>query len=450
MSRRLVAVTAVLALVAAGCAQEPADVALGGPASNSGAIPRCEEVPGISAPQELYRETPIYVGNEMPVEEVQAWAESQPGFGAIWIDRDLNGWVTVGFTEDVEQRQADIEELFPDDGVVAVALQHPPAELQSLQNRVARFLSGHGEQAGVGSYDNRGVVGVAFAVLEPRLVDLLASEFAGEPLCVEGLDPEDAPTPGPQPEGGDGWRLLADEARLGESYRTGIATDQAQLAELWLTVGLDSEIPEVDFETEIVIWFGAVFGSSCPDIRLDDVVVVGDLVHAEIVLATPALACTDDAVPHAYLVAVDRSKLPKGPFRIQLGADDPRGTVADERTLVDADLSVPGSVAGPDQVGGDHTPPEPHFVQSGDIIEPGYPVPYRLYTHCGIEWLGELNDVVWRTSEDLPAEWEAVIESEVIELQVTMRTGNPPTVEASANGATITYEPTTEPVPGCD
>ena len=335
-----------ISLMAMGCADPTNSVSpLGEGSGLETEFPHCEEVPGISAPEELYRQTPIYVGNEMPVEEVQAWAESQPGFGAIWIDRDHNGWVTVGFTEDVEQRQADIEELFPDDGVVAVALQHSPTELQSLQNRVASFLNGRGEQAGVGSYDNRGVVGVAFAVLEPRLVDLLASEFAGEPLCVEGLDPEDAPTPGPQPEAGDGWRLLVDEARLGESYRTGIATDRAQLEELWLTVGLDSEIPEVDFESEIVIWFGAVFGSSCPGIRLDYVVVVGDLLHAEIVLATPARACTDDAVPHRYLVAVEMSKLPKGPFRIQLGSDDPRGIVGDERTLVEVDLTFPASFA---------------------------------------------------------------------------------------------------------
>ena len=46
--------------------------------------------------------------------------------------------------------------------------------------------------------------------------------------------------------------------------------------------------------------------------------------------------------------------------------------------------------APPGAIGPDPALPEPWFVESGDVIEPGFAVPYRLYVHCGIGWLGEL------------------------------------------------------------
>ena len=94
------------------------------------------------------------------------------------------------------------------------------------------------------------------------------------------------------------------------------------------------------------------------------------LVHAEIVLVDSPMACTDDANPHAYLVAVERARLPSGPFAIQLGADDPPAGVPEERTLVDADLSRPGAVAGPGAVHGDPSLPEPFVLEPGSIMEP--------------------------------------------------------------------------------
>jgi hypothetical protein len=211
-------------------------------------------------------------------------------------------------------------------------------------------------------------------------------------------------------------------------------------------------VPEVDFETEVVIWFGAVYGSSCPDIRLDDVVVDGTTVHAVIVLPNPPVACTDDANPHAYVVAVERTKLPEGPFVIQLGPEDPPAGVPEERTVVDVDLSQPGAVAGPDDIGQDPGLPGPQYVESGDIIETGFARPYRLYIHCGIEWLGEFNDYNWRTDDPMPPEWTGakLIDFETIEVEITLSTGNPPQIDATANGATVTYTPSDDPVPGCD
>ena len=88
--------------------------------------------------------------------------------------------------------------------------------------------------------------------------------------------------------------------------------------------------------------------------RLDDVVadLEHSIVHARITLLDAAVACTADALPHAYVIALERSSLPGGPFRIQLGADDPPPGVPEERTTVDANLSEPGSVAAPGEICG--------------------------------------------------------------------------------------------------
>jgi hypothetical protein len=182
------------------------------------------------------------------------------------------------------------------------------------------------------------------------------------------------------------------------------------------------------------------------------------LVHAEIVLVDSPSACTADANPHAYLVALERAWLPSGPFAIQLGADDPPRGVPEERTVVDVDLSRPGAVAGPGEVHGDPSLPEPLINESGAVIEPGYAVPYRLYVHCGIEWLGTINDVTWRADlpdgslAGVPPEWEPAMNAsrQTVELSIILRTDPEPAIAATANGHTVTYRPTTELPPGCD
>ncbi|MGI8999265.1 MAG: hypothetical protein ACR2GO_06115 [Candidatus Limnocylindria bacterium] len=423
----------------------------------SSTIPTCATIEWISAPAERYRDSPIYVANEQPTEEIRAWAADQPGFEELWIDRDRLGWITVAFSTDADARQADLERLFPDVGVVAVEVDWSLADLEQLQRRIGEELDPIFAPSSWISVQ-QGVVGIGLGVLEPERVAAIEARFAGEPVCIEGADPADMPAEGPQPQQGDGWRLLADEQGAGQPYRTGLASDQLSYERLWADVGLSSDPPPVDFESEVVIWFGAVYGSSCPNLRLDDVVVdaVRTLVHAEIVLVDPPSACSGDANPRAYLVALERTKLPAGPFAIQLGADDPPAGVPEERTLVDVDLSQPGAVAGLGDVGGDPLLPEPEINESGAIVEPGFPAPYRLSVHCGIEWLGHVNEIAWRTDvpadplDFVPPEWEPSVRGESIDLSILLQTDPEPVIEATANGHTIVYRATAEELPGCD
>ncbi len=451
MNRQRTILLMVIAIVVAACGVERADEPL---APVSAGFPSCEDVPVITAPQEAYRDSPIYVQNEMPIEDVQEWAATQPGYEGLWIDREHNGWLTVAFSENAADRQADLKAMFPDVGVVAVEVEHTTEELADLQARVSEEMAQLLDSFAAGSYENKGVVGVSVGILTPEIIEAIAKRLPGEPICVEGGDPSTLPPPGPQPQEGEGWRLLADEAPAGDAYRTGIATDQGSLETLWEGIGLETPLPDVDFETEIVVWFGAVYGSSCPDIRLDRVVVEGPLVYADIVLPNPPVACTDDANPHAYLVALERDRLPAGPFAIQLDSNDPPQGVPEERTVVNVDLSQPGSVAGPDDIGQDPNLPGPQYVESGDFIETGFPQPYQFNVHCGIEWLGEFNNYSWRTDDAIPPDWlekgEVFDSGETIVVNITLFEGSQPRVEVEANGVAVTYEPTNEEIPGCD
>lgn len=351
----------VLVLMIAGCGDDEAGVRSEGPvgasstsptaptegAPTAGELPfglqRCPADPTfVSAPEEWYRDEPVYVENEMPVEDVRAWAAGQPGFEDIWIDRDHGGWISVAFSEGAEERQAELEREFPGVGVVAVPVDWTDAELVELRDEAFGAMVEAGFQPGGSHGVHTGLVEVWVGELTPeRLAPL--EPFAGPRLCVTGVESVDVVRPGPQPDAGGGWRLLGTD-RTGDSYRTGIATTDEQLASLWRGAGLAGVAPTVDFETEVVVWFGAVFGSGC-EIRMDDVVFDAErrLVHGDFVIPGVHQVCNDDANPEAYVVAVERASLPEAPFHVQLDADDPPAGAPEERTTVTEDVRSPGA-----------------------------------------------------------------------------------------------------------
>lgn len=318
-----------------------------GSASSGDALPfdlqRCPtEMALASAPEAWYREEPVYVENEMPVEEVRAWATQQPGFEDIWIDREHNGWISVAFSEGAEARQVELEERFPGVGVVAVPVDWTEGELVALRDEAFGAMRDAGFEVGGSHGVHTGLVEVWVGELvEERLAPL--APFAGPRLCVVGVEPQDVIRPSPQPESGDGWRLLGTQ-RTGDSYRTGVATTDEQYASLWREAGLDGDLPAVDFDDEVVIWFGAVYGSGC-EIRMDDVVfdLERRVVHGDFVIPGVHQGCNSDANPEAYVVAVERSSLPEAPFDVQLDADDPPLGAPEERTTVSEDLRTPGA-----------------------------------------------------------------------------------------------------------
>lgn len=256
----------------------------------------------------------------------------------------------------------------------------------------------------------RGAVGATRpAVLLAGLLLLGACGTAG------GTDPagtarptERAPVELEQATAGAGWRLLG-EGPTGEPYRTAVATTDDQLHAVWRSVGLDGDPAEVDWEREIAVWFGAVYGTGCP-VRLDGVVVVDDLVHGDIVVPGEPDACADDANPYAFVVAVSRDLLPDGPFQVQLEARDPYPGEPQERTVVEVGLTVPGSTASGEQMYADPAlagPPEPPLVADGDDLPGDASVRYvyRADRSCQTPVLGPLDGSVWRPA-DGEAPWD--------------------------------------------
>ena len=416
----------------------------------------CRDVPELAAPPEAYRDEPMYVFSEGPVAEVKAWAESQPGYEEIWTSDHL-GWIAVAFSRGAEARQEDLEKEFAGVGVVAVPVERTRAELEALAARVGRelapFLAEY-DWLSIGASVHKGVAHLKVGVLTEELRRAIEKGFTGEPLCVEGIDPASVPAPGPQPTGGDGWRLVAEGKGIRGPGRISLATDAASYAELW--VDWDAPVPEVDFQDHVVIRFVAVHSGSCPDIRLDHVAVDGDVVYPEIVNLTTEAVCTTDANYYPYVVALERSHLPPGPFAIQTEAELSGHNALEERLLVDADLSKPGAVPGPGAVRPDAVRPdaslsEPTPVGSGLVTGPGIPELYRLDTRCGIEWLGEVNGVAWRTDEAMPEEWKRAVEADGgLNVSMTMYVEPEPLIEAKLNGETIVYKPTDEERPKCD
>jgi hypothetical protein len=412
-------------------------------------LARCGEFEVIGADPAFYRDEPVYVGNEMPIDDVRAWAVDQPGYEDIWIDRENRGWIAVGFRSDAAERQTELEAQFPGVGVVAVQIEYGRDELDELLREVFAVMRANGLSPSGGASVPTGQVSVYVGVLDEATLEPLA-EFADRPVCFEGVDPADAVIDGPQPTSGDGWRLLAVE-RSGESYRTGVATTEDQYAALWAQSGVTAAPPPVDFDDEIVIWFGAVYGTGC-EIRMDDVIIDLDraIVHGEFVVPGNPGACNDDANPEAYLVAVERTRLPEGPFAIQLNATDPPAGVPEERTLVTVDLSAAGSTATDDQIGTDpalfDAADQGYVVEAGGIVEPGFPADYRLDLDCNFELIGPINGNVWSAeatgiSSAPNAAWTSASDADGTLLVEILLTENPPGLTLTANGHTERYGP---------
>ncbi len=382
------------------------------PTAVSGGVagfPSCADVPRIRADEAIYREEPVYGNAEELRQEVQVWAADQPGFVELGLDRERNGWITIWVKgADVDALQEQVAQRWPGEGIVVVEVPWTTGELEALRAEVDAALREAGVRTGgSGLLPHHGVAEIYLGVITPEAEDVLAG-FAGRPLCVDGIAAEQALEDKEQPTAGEGWRLLG-EGLTGESYRTAVATTGDQLQEMWRTAGLEGDPPGVDWESEIAVWFGVVYGSGCP-VRMDGVVVEGDLLHADLVVPGEVYGCNEDANPHAFVVAVARDLLPEGPFRVQLEARDPYPGAPEERTVVDVDLTNPGSTATDEQLHADSTlavPTEPPLVADGDDLpaEQSVRYVYRDDPACETPVLGSLDGSIWRLA-DGEAPWD--------------------------------------------
>ncbi len=416
----------------------------------------CADVEPVAVDAGAFRDSPVYVGNEQPMRKVLKWARKQPGYEDVWIDRDHFGWLVLAFSRDADLRQQELTKRFPDDGVVAVEVEHTTKRLRKLQNRLTRQLPQIVDSFAVGVDVTANVTEVSVPYVSEEVVAELEERFPGEPFCLDGGDPADQPVAGPQPSEGEGWSLVGYEhmdAR-GKNYRTGVAADAKGYRRLWERTGLKGAPAEVDFEQDVVLWFAVGHGSACPNMRLDDIVVDQEspAVYPAIVDVDGNVACTDDlAGVYQFVVALDRERLPGGPFVVGLSAPDGYG-VGRDQTVVEIDLSEPGASANKGDihpaVAAGKEPP----ARSGTFVEPYGAWDYLIDTTCGIGYLGVLNDIHWITDEaDLPDAWGPSVEPDGgLLVSIAIVEAPDAHVDATLDGHTIRYLPAAVAPPPCE
>lgn len=240
------------------------------------------------------------------------------------------------------------------------------------------------------------VVGAAAASVAVTVVGWSVLSGLGEDSPVAPADRTDQATE-------VGWRLLGEGRDQGDSGRTEVATNDEQLERVWREAGFTDPAPVVDWDSEIVIWFGAIW-SSGREIHLTDVAVEGSAVYPLTPTLEPDFGGADDAIAHAFVVAVDRSVLPTVvPFTVQLGPEPVGYGWPEERTVVEVDLRPAGATATDEQLHDDPdlTPPTYRHVEDGDSIEVGEEVIFWVTPgECGWELLGTFDGVDWRLSDE--------------------------------------------------
>lgn len=402
-------------------------------------VPTCDEIAWFTGPEDLYADTPVYVGNEMPIETVTAYANGMDGFAQAWIDREHNGWINVGFVDvDLDAAQAELDEAFPNDGVVAVGLPFTESELEEIRRRVAAALPVEFDASNF--HPLHGRVEVWVGTLTEENVELVGQLVGDEPVCVSGRDPATTPEPGPQPEGGEGWTYLGEfDVGLGAEVPVAVAGNANAYAVLWSGLGGGAEPPAVDFDDSVVVAVETGYSGSCPETRLDEIAIDDSAVELVINTITDEMACTDDYNPRVYVVELDRAVLPEPPFTV--GRGDAPALARQVREDLREPESEPGGLAPAPE-------PEPE-AQIPSVIEPGFPWEAMLDLRCGIEWLGELNGAHWRTDADFPEEWETeVLDDDLLPVILLLSEGPEPSLTVTAGNHEVVYRPASGAGPG--
>jgi hypothetical protein len=405
-------------------------------APSSSDLPLCHELELPSAPEDWYRETPVYVGNEMPIEEVRVAASAMAGYGGIWIDRRHNGWISVGFVDgDIEEHQRTLETEFPGIGVVAVRLEHTADSLREAAERIDDALPDDMHAQNIDEL--RGYVNVYVGLLTPDRIAQVEDIAGDDPVCVDGIDPAALPDQGPQQVSGEGWLFLGVvDQFFGENPLP--ITDQAALESVWAALQVEGDVPAVDFENQVAVVFPIGYSGSCPDTRFDGLIVEGERMMPMIAHTTIAQMCTADYNPRSYLVAVDREAFPAPPFYL---VEWEHSSIA---TLVNVDLRIPGQLIGEGDISQVEISRPRRATEMPLVIETGYPSVVTIDLDCGISYLGEINAVGWYRDGDgdiPPTEWVTAVEDGLLDVELLITEGPEPILTASAGGVEIFYLP---------
>jgi hypothetical protein len=253
--------------------------------------------------------------------KVQRYGEAHADeFAGLYFDNEHGGRLVARFTSCVEMHQAALDTLLgPRDQVVVLEAVFTEATLHQIVESIP--------------FEELADQGIAFVsagvdVINNNVEITAKSDAPGAKRTLEGLGPPGAiavdlypaDKPWTQPAGGPGWRFLGVfDTQL--PYTVAFAVDDAQLATELQRYGLPDDPPAWDPAEEVVIFLSVGIGSTCPEVRLDAVVMDRDAGLVYGVFSDPfqPRGCTADLVGgKTFVVALARDELPPSPFRLQI------------------------------------------------------------------------------------------------------------------------------------
>jgi hypothetical protein len=234
-------------------------------------------------------------------------------FGGLYAEGPT---VVMMFTDDLEMHEKNVAEISRGRPFRVVPCRYTKKALDALMMSLVEdfkaLLSPEAQPLSLGVDTINNVVKIELKSDDPSLKERLEAPHDG--MLVVNVHP--MPGPWANVESGDGWRLLAaGTSRDGgvEAYSVAGATIAGDWHSLWSRVDPVSPRPQVDLATELVVLFAHGIGSSCPELRLDDVVIdhQRDLVHSVTSDPLQPRMCTADLVGAAYfVVALSRESVP--------------------------------------------------------------------------------------------------------------------------------------------
>lgn len=309
MRRSMVTIALLMTWAVGACAAPLGADQSRSPLSTTSALPSTSDVPSDELAQ-----------------VVQAYGDAHPDeFAGVYFDQENGGRLVARFTDNLDVHQHALDALLGSQGRVLVqSAVFTEAALQGMVDSIGGNHQQLAEQgidlvfAGVDVIRNN--VEVQAKSDNPEAERVLQAHGPPGSIVVD-LYPADKPWT--QPTEGDGWRLLgAFDTNL--PYTVATAVDRAQLATEWERYGLPDDPPAWEPSREIAIILSDGIGSSCPELRLDAVVMDADarLVHGEFSDPYTPRECTADlAGGKTFVVAVAKDVLPPSPFTLRLRAE---------------------------------------------------------------------------------------------------------------------------------
>jgi hypothetical protein len=242
-------------------------------------------------------------------------------FGGLYHDV-ATGHLVMLFTGHVDEHQSAIRLLPRGANVEVRECRHTEAELRAIQQEITdnfAQLRAEGIQIFEVSLDTiNNVVAVQAQSNDPQAQAKLESPYDGKVIATV------LPLPGAWSNNmaGDGWQLLAALERSSEwAFRVGAATSADEWSGLWQQLSPGMDPPAIDFASEIAVVFGEAHGSSCPDVRFDNLVIdqAQAVIHDEVSNPLGPIPCTADlSGAEVFVLAIARDALPPMPFTVQL------------------------------------------------------------------------------------------------------------------------------------